>query len=360
MTTHDTPPTPTSADQAQAAFNALWTGYWNGDDGLFAIRRPLAPAGYDLAFDLFHYWWQAHALDALVDAFERDGRREHLEHAAHVLSAIVRVNGGLTNDYYDDMEWLALACLRAWDAGAGDAFREAALTLWADIQNGWNAAWGGGVAWRKSQLDYKNTPANAPAAILAARLYQRFGRPDDLAWAERISAWLDIHLVDPASGFVWDGINRLGDGAIDREWTFTYCQGVTVGAALELFTATGDDRHLARARRTALAAVQRWPQTLPDEGVGDAGLFKGILVRYLGALERVSPDADRRAWLRAQAHAAWRCRDPVTGLNGTSWTRRPGDAPLDLSTALSGVFVYETVAALDRADAARPPHGQTT
>ncbi len=30
----------------------------------------------------------------------------------------------------------------------------------------------GGFAWKRTQLDYKNTPVNAPIIILALRLYQ--------------------------------------------------------------------------------------------------------------------------------------------------------------------------------------------
>lgn len=337
--------------QARSAFDALMTHFWNDDHGLFAIRVPMAPAGYDLAYDPLHYWWQAHALDSLVDAFLRDGQTLHLEQAARLLATVQHHNGGLTNDYYDDMEWLALACLRASDAGGGAVFRDAALTLWADIQGGWNSHCGGGVAWRKTQLDYKNTPANAPAAILATRLYRRFGNPDDLAWAVRIFAWLEAHLIDPQSSFVWDGLNRLGDGQIDRDWDYTYCQGVTLGAALELWHATGEAAYLTRARHTAQAALRHWPADPPDEGIGDAGLFKGILARYLAELERDDPNPPRRSWLEAAAATAWGCRDPTTGLSGTSWTAPP-QFPLDLSAALSGVMLFETLAALNRAPGA--------
>ncbi len=343
--------------------------YWNPESNLFEVRTPLQPASYDLPGDPFHYWWQAHALDALVDAWERDGSVQHLERAAGLLSGLTARNGGLTNEYYDDMEWLALACLRAYDAllietlpivpietqpiktQPLEAFKTAALTLWADIKTGWNETCGGGIAWRKPQLDYKNTPANAPAAILAARLYRRFHDPADLDWARRIFSWLETHLIDPETGFVWDGMNRDGDGAIDRDWAFTYCQGVTVGAALELQAITGEQHFLDRALKTARAARAHLSdsvtQAMPDEGGGDAGLFKGILVRYLAQLVRETGDAGSLAWLRENARLAWTNRDPRLGLSGLSWTRPP-EFPLDLSTALSGVMLLEAMAWLER------------
>ena len=336
--------------QASQIFEALISSFWNDSDGMFEVRVPFVSAGYDLPSDPFHYWWQAHALDSLVDAHLRSGDALHLERAARLLGGIVRKNGSLTNDYYDDMQWLALSCLRAWDASRNPVFKDAALALWADIQGGWNDACGGGIAWRKPQLDYKNTPANAPAAILAARLYTRFGDASNLEWARRIFDWLIAHLIDPESGFVWDGMNRLGDGAVDRDWMFTYCQGVTIGAALELHAITGDAQLLEIARRTARAARDRLSDPLtgamPDEGTGDAGLFKGILVRYLEQLVTVTGDAATRDWLEINAAVAWQHRDAATGLSGTSWTTQP-QFPLDLSSALSGAMLFETMARLE-------------
>lgn len=341
----------TASERAQQAFDALMAHYWNEAEGLFEIRVPFVPAEHDLPSDPFHYWWQAHALDSLVDAFERDANVGHLERAARVLDSIRRHNTGLTNDYYDDMQWLALAALRAWDASLNPVFKQAAQTLWADIQGGWNDHCGGGIAWRKPQLDYKNTPANAPAAILAARLFTRFGDPADLSWARRIFGWLESHLIDPESGFVWDGMNRLGDGVVDRDWAFTYCQGVMVGAALELYGITGEPGYLAVAHRTAWAARNRLAhpitQEMPNEGNGDAGLFKGILVRYLAQLVQATGDEPTRHWLDTNAEAAWSRRDLTSGLFGTSWQAAP-QFPLDLTAALSGVMLFEVWAALER------------
>lgn len=133
----------------------------------------------------FHYWWNAHVLDVLVDAHLRHGDQE--DKMLNILRGIkIQNDGQYPNDYYDDMEWLALSSLRAYQATENKEFLEAAEILWEDIKKGWNDQQGGGIAWRKSQLDYKNTPANAPAVILAARLYKVRNHPEDLEWAKRI------------------------------------------------------------------------------------------------------------------------------------------------------------------------------
>lgn len=336
----------TRAARASAAFLAR---FWDADSSLFFDRVP-----FEAREGPFNYWWMAHGLDVLVDAFKRDGNTAHLERARDLLNGIRRRNAGrIINDYYDDMEWLALACLRAFDAGGGEVFRTATLELWADIQTGWSEVCGGGIAWRKPQRDYKNTPANAPAAILAARLHQRFGHTLDLEWAARIWNWLEAHLIDPETGFVWDGMNREGDGQIDKDWQFTYCQGVVIGAALELWRVTREPRFLGAAKRTAQAARARLGDPtnhlMPDEGGGDAGLFKGILVRYLGLYALETRDADAVQWLEANANTIWHDgRDPESSLFGRSWAVPP-TYPLDLSAALSGVMLLEIMGKLERA-----------
>ena len=332
-------------ERAAQASHALWTHYWNPESNLFLDRVPFEPKP-DAAFN---YWWMAHGLDALLDAFERDRDPIHLERAAQLLEGIrARNHGRIINDYFDDMEWLALACLRAFDAGHDTTFKDAALELWRDIKLGWNDHCGGGLAWRKIQLDYKNTPANGPAVILAARLHQRFHDPEDLQWAKRIWRWLESHLIDPASGFVWDGMNGRGDGQVDTS-AYTYCQGVVIGAALELHAITPEPRLLEVARRTMQASRDRLCQAntpvLRNEGGGDGGLFKGILVRYLTQYAITTQNPDALGWLHSNAQHS---HPDARGLLGQDWLQAP-ESPLDLSVALSGVFLFEALAKLEAA-----------
>lgn len=332
----------TWAELAARSSRALQDGYWNPVTCLFETTYPATPT------ETFHYWWQAHALDVLVDAFERSGEPIHLLRAEQLLQGMIKRNSGvITNDYYDDMQWLALALLRLYDVTKNESYLAHVQTLWQDIQTGWNAHCGGGIAWRKPQLDYKNTPANAPAVILAARLYQRFHHDDDLEWARNIYTWLQSHLVDPETGFVWDGMNRLGDGHIDKDWKFTYCQGVVIGAGLELFKATRNETYLRHSEKTAQAGLEHLCDKnglLPDEGSADGGLFKGILVRYLTLLQLEKPNAKRVAVLRANGEALLALHTPLAG---TNWRIKPQGA-VDLSAALSGVMLVEALAKLEK------------
>src|SRR5215207_7070435 len=61
-------------------------------------------------FGVWHYWWQAHLLDNLVDAQLRDPQpmREN-KIRRQIRSHHMRNTLRWINDYYDDMAWLALA-----------------------------------------------------------------------------------------------------------------------------------------------------------------------------------------------------------------------------------------------------------
>jgi len=337
------------SERAEWLQERLYANYRDDESGILAQWHPGAAAKPG---DNFYYWWQAHVIDVWMDGYERSQDRAYLERIDSLASHLRRINGDtFLHNYYDDMEWLALALLRVYDATGDRLYRERVSELWTDIRTAWNSHMGGGMAWKKDQLDYKNTPANAPAAILATRLHQRFGDPEDLAWARRIYAWNREHLVDPQTGFVWDGINRLGDGAIDKEWTFTYCQGVMIGAGLELHACTGEASYLADAAQTAAATRARYvdPQTgmLPDEGIDDTGLFKGILVRYIARM--LLQTEEETAWrhiLLRNGETLWSSGlDPETGLAGPSWETRP-DGAVQLSVQLSAVMLVEALARL--------------
>lgn len=335
-------------DRAASAQRSLVDGFYDEATGLFANACPRAAADPKL-----HYWWQAHAIDALVDAFERDHDPTALARAARIWASVKRANDGVTNDYYDDMLWMGLALHRLGGHTHDPALRADVQTLWRDVRCGWNEEQGGGIAWRKTQRDYKNTPANAPAVLLGVALHRDEGDGDALAFARRVYDWLDGNLVDRTSGLVWDGKNRRGDGRIDRDWLFTYNQGLFIGAAVALFEATREPRYRADAAATLAAMLARMTDAdgvLRENGRGDGGLFKGILVRNLGAFAAADPGVRDavHAFLRRQAESMWSHAVAPAGptLFPCDW-RTDAAPPTELSAELSGVMLLEQLAKLE-------------
>jgi predicted alpha-1,6-mannanase (GH76 family) len=204
------------------------------------------------------------------------------------------------------------------------------------------------MAWRKNQLDYKNTPANAPAAILAFRLYERFGKEDDFAWGKKIFEWNRDNLMVPNSFYVWDGMNRTGDGTIDYNWAFTYNQGVMIGAAVEYYRITGDKAQLELAINIAYESKRRFGDpnggVFPYEGKDDCGLFRGIFFRYLAELIKEAPEeTELYDMLFANAGSIAEKGMSDTGVIGGYWDQKPGET-VDLAQHLSGVMVLEMAA----------------
>ena len=329
-----------AADRAQKALSGQ---FWDAGDVIFRHRLP-----HDRT-ERYSYWWQAHAIDALLDGYLRTKDPATMELIQKELKGTIAHNGGtILNNWYDDMEWMALALLRLWDETKEDTYKKRVFILWRDIQSAWNGHMGGGMAWRKDQIDYKNTPANAPAAILAFRLYQRFGNEEDLAWGKKIFEWNRDNLMDPQTFYVWDGMNRLGDGKIDYDWAFTYNQGVMIGAAVEYYRITGDKQHLDLARNIAYESKRRFGDpnggVFPYEGQDDCGLFRGIFFRYLAELIQEAPEETEfldMLVLNAQAIAEKGMSD--SGVIGGHWNKQPGET-VDLAQHLSGVMVLEMAA----------------
>ena len=304
----------------------------------------------------WHYWWQAHLMDCLLDAQLRapaPGRRDLVGHLANGVH--LRNRWRWTNDYYDDVAWLGLALRRAADVA--DVQRPAALRdITERLHAGWSWHGGGGIWWRVRD-DFKNAPANGPAAIFLARSPD----PDDQQRAVDLGEWLTAELVDPETGLVWDGLRVDPDGSIrTREKAiYSYCQGVYLGACLELARVNGDGVWLRRAARTVTAVATHLVDghgVLRCHGGGDGGLFTGILARYLAlaatelpAAEHATRDLAARLVLTS-AEAAWRHRGIAVGgpVFGEDWSVPTGRPPRDLSVQLSGWMLCEAAALIER------------
>ncbi|MFN8072470.1 MAG: glycoside hydrolase family 76 protein [Mycobacterium sp.] len=267
------------------------------------------PTAKDQTFATWHYWWQAHLLDTLVDAQVREPKQERVDSIRkQIRGHLTRNNGRWTNNYYDDMAWLALALERAGRL-AGVPNPKALSTLSAQLTTSWSPAEGGGIPWRK-QDKFFNAPANGPAGIFLAR-------HGNVSRATEMADWIDDTLIDPETHLVFDGIKA---GSLVRA-QYTYCQGVVVGLETELAVRTGDSRHATRAARliTAIAENMAPEGVLKGAGGGDGGLFAGITARYLAlaANELPGDDAARetaRSMVLSSARAAWDNRADVQGL----------------------------------------------
>jgi predicted alpha-1,6-mannanase (GH76 family) len=316
----------------------------------------------------WNYWWQAHLLDCLVDAQLRDPVPTRAALIGRVVRGVrLRNFGNWLNDYYDDIAWLGLAVLRAAEVTGVSA--DPALRRITDrLRDGWTDHGGGGIWWRRKD-DFKNVPANGPAAILLARWSRAGGERADLQRARSMTEWMERQLLDRQTGLMWDGLHVNEDGSVRDivKIIYTYCQGVFLGACLELAAGDSSGVWVSRAERTVGAVADRVAEggVLPGQGAGDGGLFAGILARYLALAALRLPLLGSTAGgvasnlVLSSADAAWRNRAEARGggpLFGPEWSqpavspRSAGDPRLerDLSVQLSGWMVIEAAALLER------------
>lgn len=284
----------------------------------------------------WHYWWQAHLMDALIDTGFRHQVAGKLEEASAALrqaravlrSIQVRNYGFYPNDFYDDMAWLTLACerlnrLALTLEGDGDSTaQDAGQRLYQQLTSACTDEVGGGAFWSKDH-DFKNTPATAPIALAFARAH-RYDEATDLL------NWLQAHLLDDESGLYLDGVKVAGSGEQARivsveRGLYTYNQGPVLGAYLALLDAGATDGLALDPVTHVVNLVDAIDRTfgldfevssaeslrlLRTQGGGDGGLFTGILVRYLAevALHPALPEATctkARELVLATAEVLW-------------------------------------------------------
>lgn len=332
-----------TADSAQ---QALTTQFWSTEEKYYKHNND-NNTGFD-------YWWNAHALDVLVDGYSRTKNAAYIARMKDLLTGMYKKNGNKwENNFYDDMQWLAIACIRAYEATKDSTFKDLAQELWTMIKTGWTDVHGGGIMWAKDHPSSKNACSNGPAIIIAARLYKLDKNIDDLNWAKKIYNWQHANLIDTARGLAYDGVGNTKENAI-----YTYNQGTWLGGALELYTITKDKQYLLAAIRNANYVIndsQRFSPNgiLKGEGSGDGGLFKGIFIRYFvqlilhGNLDNYT----KALYLKYLKNNGESLLANATlrpeYLFGSNWRSIPTSSKGDCSIQLSGIMLLEALALLN-------------
>lgn len=321
-----------------------------------------------------HYWPQAHAMDVIVDAYERTSRQRYLDlyplwwKGAPEYNFSGKEIDPWWNEFVDDMEWIVLAQLRMYTSTRREEYFLKARQMYNDwIWPAWGPdreePWKGGITWKTDVSKSKNACSNGPAAIIAARLYTLYdeiaapgkkSKQDYLQEAVSIYTWLRDNLYDPSTGRVFDHMNKQGE--IDRT-VYTYNQGTFIGAACELYTITNEKHYLNEAVAAADYVVEHMSGNkgvLCDAIGGDGGLFHGIFFRYFVKLIN-EPDLDnltRTKFHRYMTRCATVMRDngvnKETMLYGGNWWSAPASAKgVSLTAHLSGCMLAEAMCVLE-------------
>lgn len=349
----------------QAILDRHLTKLWSlPGTALGVIAWPPTPR--DRVFFRWHYWWQAHLLDNMVDAAERRNTRARQKRIKELMRGIrIRNLSPLkSNHYYDDKAWLALAMGRVAKLDKMDDPR-GWLELVNNIYEGVDSLTGV-IPWRSNETFY-NVPTNGPAAIMAVR-------NGNLELAEKILDWVFEYLINE-NGLVMDGVKMRMHGPEVVSAIHPYCQSVILGACLELANAQRAQAgvkpgEVSDVGMEQITRVIRLVQAIQEHhttadgvldfrtGGGDGGLFNGILVRYLAevaeSLASVGHHTDHtraqaRRMILNTAESAWRYRLEIDGLPvfGADWTT---DATMPQSGGLVGATIAGAVGSSDIAE----------
>jgi hypothetical protein len=244
-------------------------------------------------------------------------------------------HGGGRPRFADDVAWLGLALLDAYDAGLGtpailDRARAAArFTRLLEHPDG-------GVRWHEHSPS-RNACSTAPAAQLAARLARIDGDEGGPAFAARCLSWIDAALLRD-DGLIDD---RVEPGGRDRS-VWTYNQGATARARLELGLATSDSALLDEAHGGAERALRRFDL---DRLWKQPPAFNGIFAHDLAAIDALRPLEGLHALLDA-----YRDRVMRTALDPRGFATRGGIGTYDGRPTIDQAGLVRSFMVLRRRD----------
>jgi len=316
---------PAAHGHADSALAAAIVNFWSGAD---QYVRATSPTNGKLA----GYGSYAQAFDALLDGVERTGG----QHYRGLIRAYYEgsVARGWLVDFDDDEAWMTLALMRAFDLTGEQLYLDTAETIYKDIMTQWDTTCCsphlGGIWWDKKKTA-KTTASNAAPALAGVRLAKRSGKSEYLDFAKQVYAFWMTDMVDQATFAIYDHISPDGQRS---PGVFTHNHGLMIGAALELYAASGEAHYLTEAHgfghyliTTATQASSAGPVLFDGATCnGACAAYKGIGYRYLAQLFRRDPThQDYRNVLVGGAKALWDlARNPTNDFFSSSWA---GPAP---------------------------------
>ncbi len=331
-----------------------------GDDWNAATNAALRTlAGmYDPQTGMFnsgHMWTWASGIEVSLTGYERSNAAVH--QYMFPASRDLRGFADFLEEFgYDDQAWWGNAWIRAYDVTGNRDYLDLAGRIFADLRAAWDETSCGGGVWWNPNRDFKNAVTAELFILLAANLHNRTpGDTEYLAWAERSWSWfMGIGMVN-AQHLINDG---LRDCHNQGEPIWIYNQGIILGAAVELYRATGGDQYLVVAQGLADASTTG---LVDDDGVlrerceatgdcnDDQSAFKGIYQRYLMSLYDITGKPEYRDFLLRHARSIWSSRNANNAF-GLSW-----NGPIDRVDSQRQIAAANALAALAPPSTAAAP-----
>jgi predicted alpha-1,6-mannanase (GH76 family) len=335
-----------TASDADTAMNAFVSVFWDPNLKYFytnSDRQIHSHAAGPQGGLYTDFWWEAQLWELVMDTYQRTNSPDYRQMLDDVYDGFVGQYPTFANDFNDDLGWWAQASVRAYEITGQSRYLNRAQSLFDSIWAYHDDTYGGGIWWRRSVRDQKNMATNGQAARTAAKLYRATGDQAYLQKAQALFSWFDSKLHE--NGHVYDHLEGAGSGTLVK-WDFTYNFGTYIGAASELYVATGDSTYLTKAIAAANWATTYLTNggTLLHEGVNDGGGFKMILCRYLNELVTRHGQSNYLSFLQRNATQAWNHRRTSDNLVGPDWSAPAPSSYIQSLTAATGIATLQFVA----------------
>jgi predicted alpha-1,6-mannanase (GH76 family) len=277
------------------------------------------------AYTRTHLWQAASALGATIDFMRASGSRAYLGDLSMTYLAHQRAGHHFADHYYDDDGWWVLTWVKAYELTGDRGYLRQAKSIFAAMTRGWTRTCGGGVQWG-THRPYKNAITNEEFLRDAVLLHD--ATPGDTryaTWALREWRWFSASGMLTRSHLVVDGLTRCRPRLGSPTWT--YNQGMLIGALVSLAGMTGHRSLLAKAGQVAHAVMDS--ARLSPHGIlrepcsplscgRDRPMFKGIFMENLKLLYDHVGGAAYQAYMRRNAGAVW-ADDRRGDMFGVSW-----------------------------------------
>jgi predicted alpha-1,6-mannanase (GH76 family) len=312
-----------------------------------AVHTSAAADALMYSYDPYNAWWpsswwnSAVALISIIDYTRQSGDTQYkwiIDRTFQVnkvaFPAGTRSTDPIQGDFIstatDDTEWWALAWIDAYDLTGNQTYLNEAVTIMNYVNTMWDTSSCGGGVWWNTQDTYKNAVTNGLYVLLTASLHNRIA--GDTSWLTKATTawnWFQASGMINSSGLVNDGLSSSCGNNGGTVWS--YNQGLAIGAATEMYHATGNASDLSEAQHLANSAVNS--PSLVSNGLltescdsltttcdDNQKQFKGIFMRYLGALNNAVGGGTYTGFINTQTNSLWNYDRDTLNEFGERWS----------------------------------------
>ena len=259
-------------------------------------------------------------------------------------------SAGNSDRYYDDNVWLALDFCESYKLTGNSEYLNKSIETWQFIISGWDDQLGGGIYWCEQKKQSKNTCSNAPACVLAFKLFESTKDSSYFKWGMRIYNWTKTNLQDSTDFLYFDNKNLTG--RISRQ-KYTYNSGQMLQASAMIYKLTGNKVYLNEAQQIAKASIDHFTDRFITAEGKEIKLFKNtgnwfnaILLRGYAELYNLDGNDKYLIIYRDNMDQLWDHVRDKNGLFSKDWKGQTDDQYKWLLDQAALMEVWATISVL--------------